>query len=115
MSNGYNPYTKAPSLQASSSSSAVSEPLYGFLPRHVKAAQVTKAIVRMIPCSRLPFTQFCMQEHDINPFTKQPHTSQYKKILEGRKKLPVFAQMEEFYKIVSQFLYPLSARDQSLL
>ncbi|PSR90426.1 hypothetical protein PHLCEN_2v4915 [Hermanssonia centrifuga] len=85
MSNGYNPYTKAPSLQASSSSSAVSEPLYGFLPRHVKAAQVTKAI-----------------EHDINPFTKQPHTSQYKKILEGRKKLPVFAQMEEFYKIFNE-------------
>jgi pre-mRNA-splicing factor ATP-dependent RNA helicase DHX15/PRP43 len=37
----------------------------------------------------------------LNPFTKLPHSAQYKKILEGRKKLPVFAQMQEFYKMVS--------------
>jgi pre-mRNA-splicing factor ATP-dependent RNA helicase DHX15/PRP43 len=37
----------------------------------------------------------------MNPFTKQPHSAQYKKILAGRKKLPVFAQMAEFYKMVS--------------
>lgn len=43
----------------------------------------------------------CEQEHDLNPFTKQPHSAQYKKILAGRKKLPVFAQMAEFYKMVS--------------
>ncbi|KAG2368920.1 P-loop containing nucleoside triphosphate hydrolase protein [Suillus spraguei] len=41
-------------------------------------------------------------EHDLNPFTKQPHTVQYKKILEARKKLPVFAQMTEFYKIFNK-------------
>jgi pre-mRNA-splicing factor ATP-dependent RNA helicase DHX15/PRP43 len=41
-------------------------------------------------------------EHDLNPFTKQPHTAQYKKILEARKKLPVFAQMTEFYKIFNK-------------
>ncbi|KIM87769.1 hypothetical protein PILCRDRAFT_814484 [Piloderma croceum F 1598] len=40
-------------------------------------------------------------EHDMNPFTKQPHSAQYKKILAGRKKLPVFAQMAEFYKMFS--------------
>ena len=37
----------------------------------------------------------------MNPFTKQPHSAQYKKILESRKKLPVFAQMEDFLKMVS--------------
>jgi hypothetical protein len=37
----------------------------------------------------------------VNPFTKQPHTASYKKILEMRKKLPVYAQMKEFYEMVS--------------
>lgn len=41
------------------------------------------------------------QENDINPFTKLPHSAQYKKILEARKKLPVYAQMDDFYKMVS--------------
>ncbi|KAG2148222.1 P-loop containing nucleoside triphosphate hydrolase protein [Suillus bovinus] len=61
------------------------EPLYGFVPRMVNADQVRQAL-----------------EHDLNPFTKQPHTAQYKKILEARKKLPVFAQMTEFYKIFNK-------------
>jgi pre-mRNA-splicing factor ATP-dependent RNA helicase DHX15/PRP43 len=42
-----------------------------------------------------------LQEHEINPFTKQPHSAQYKKILDARKKLPVYAQMDDFYKMVS--------------
>ncbi|KAF8193767.1 P-loop containing nucleoside triphosphate hydrolase protein [Pholiota molesta] len=58
------------------------EPLYGFVPRHVKGDQVRKAM-----------------DGDVNPFTKQPHSGQYKKILDARKKLPVFAQMDEFLKI----------------
>lgn len=37
----------------------------------------------------------------MNPFNKQPYSPQYKKILEARKKLPVYAQMSEFYEIVS--------------
>ena len=41
-----------------------------------------------------------MQESEINPFTKKPHTPQYKKILESRKKLPVFGQMHEFLQMV---------------
>ena len=41
------------------------------------------------------------QEHDTNPFTKQPLSTQYKKILEMRKKLPVYTQMDDFYKMVS--------------
>ena len=62
---------------------AESEPLFGFLPRKVSANQIRKAL-----------------EHDINPFTKAPHTLQYKKILEARKNLPVYTQMDEFFKMV---------------
>jgi pre-mRNA-splicing factor ATP-dependent RNA helicase DHX15/PRP43 len=38
----------------------------------------------------------------VNPFTKKPHTAQYRKILEARKKLPVFAQMDEFLNIFNE-------------
>jgi hypothetical protein len=41
------------------------------------------------------------QDGDVNPFTKQPHSAQYKKILALRRKLPVYAQMAEFYEMVS--------------
>ncbi|PFH46026.1 hypothetical protein AMATHDRAFT_8337 [Amanita thiersii Skay4041] len=64
---------------------ASKEPLYGFLPRRVKGNQVRKAM-----------------EHELNPFTKQPHTAQYRKILATRQKLPVFAQMDEFLKMFSE-------------
>ncbi|KAJ7740706.1 P-loop containing nucleoside triphosphate hydrolase protein [Mycena maculata] len=67
---------------SNSSALGVKEPLYGFLPRKVGGEQVRKAM-----------------ENDTNPFTKQPHSAQYKKILESRKKLPVFAQMDDFYKM----------------
>ena len=40
------------------------------------------------------------QENECNPFTKQPHSSQYKELLEARKKLPVFQQMNELMKTV---------------
>jgi hypothetical protein len=43
-----------------------------------------------------------LQESDVNPFTQQPHTPQYMKILEARKKLPVFAHMDEFLTMVSK-------------
>lgn len=42
-----------------------------------------------------------LKEGDVNPFTKKPHSATYKKILEARKKLPVYAQMKEFYEMVS--------------
>ncbi|KAJ7905394.1 P-loop containing nucleoside triphosphate hydrolase protein [Mycena olivaceomarginata] len=67
---------------SNSAALGVKEPLYGFLPRKVNGDQVRTAL-----------------EHDINPFTKQPHSAQYKKILESRKKLPVYAQMDDFYKM----------------
>ncbi|KIJ12487.1 hypothetical protein PAXINDRAFT_101199 [Paxillus involutus ATCC 200175] len=56
---------------------AEDEPLFGFLPRKVTGAQVRKAL-----------------QHDINPFTKIPHTPRYKEMLEARRKLPVYAQMD---------------------
>ena len=87
---------------------AAKEPLFGFLARKVTAKQVTKAMVPIFLFIANDTADFmlehCEQEHDTNPFTKQPHSSQYKKILEGRKKLPVFAQMVEFYKMVSDVL-----------
>ncbi|XP_006457150.1 hypothetical protein AGABI2DRAFT_79146 [Agaricus bisporus var. bisporus H97] len=64
---------------------AAAEPLYGFMPRHVKGKQVRKAL-----------------DHNLNPFTKKPHTTQYKTILETRKKLPVYGQMEEFLEIFNK-------------
>ncbi|KAJ8487082.1 hypothetical protein ONZ51_g4424 [Trametes cubensis] len=61
------------------------DPLFGWLPRNVTSEQVLKAM-----------------EGDVNPFTKRPHSAQYKKILEARKKLPVFGQMDDFLKIFTK-------------
>jgi pre-mRNA-splicing factor ATP-dependent RNA helicase DHX15/PRP43 len=79
-------------------------PLFGFLPRNVKAKQVQRVIVRCV--FALPHIVFLtsLQEGNENPFTRLPHSPQYLKILEARKKLPVFAQMEEFYETVSPAL-----------
>ncbi|KAH9059630.1 P-loop containing nucleoside triphosphate hydrolase protein [Lactarius vividus] len=60
-------------------------PLFGFLPRNVTAKQVQGVV-----------------EGNENPFTRLPHSPQYRKILEARKKLPVFAQMDEFYKMFTK-------------
>lgn len=80
---------------------AAAEPLYGFLPRNVKGDQVRKALVcQFIFGGNSSFSDSSLQAHDLNPFTKVPHTPQYKKILEARKKLPVFAQMDEFLDMV---------------
>ncbi|KAI0739572.1 pre-mRNA-splicing factor ATP-dependent RNA helicase PRP43 [Daedaleopsis nitida] len=82
----YNPYTSAPPIfRAPAQSLGEKDPLFGFLPRKVTAQQVQKAM-----------------ENDFNPFTKSPLTGQYKKILESRKKLPVFGQMEEFLRMFTE-------------
>ncbi|KAF8124649.1 P-loop containing nucleoside triphosphate hydrolase protein [Mycena galopus ATCC 62051] len=65
-----------------SKSLGVKEPLYGFLPRNVNGDQVRRAL-----------------EHEINPFTEEPHSAQYKKILDVRNKLSVYTQMDDFYKM----------------
>jgi pre-mRNA-splicing factor ATP-dependent RNA helicase DHX15/PRP43 len=59
-------------------------PLHGWTPRKVRAEQVRRAM-----------------DGDVNPFTKRPVSATYKKIMEARKKLPVYGHMDEFYEIVS--------------
>ncbi|KAF8465792.1 P-loop containing nucleoside triphosphate hydrolase protein [Russula ochroleuca] len=65
--------------------SSTKHPLFGFMPRRVTAKQVKGVI-----------------DGNENPFTRLPHSPQYLKILEARKKLPVFAQMEEFYEMFTK-------------
>jgi pre-mRNA-splicing factor ATP-dependent RNA helicase DHX15/PRP43 len=86
---------------SSKANPALKEPLYGFLPRRVVGKQVRQALVglcKSLPC--LIISKFFPKEHELNPFTKELHTAQYRKLLDSRKKLPVFAQMDEFYKMV---------------
>ncbi|CAE6347324.1 unnamed protein product [Rhizoctonia solani] len=61
------------------------DPFDGCIPRKVKADKAKEIL-----------------NGQYNPFTRQLYSEKYKKILEGRKKLPVFAQMEEFYKIFNE-------------
>ncbi|KAJ2932282.1 hypothetical protein H1R20_g4806, partial [Candolleomyces eurysporus] len=61
------------------------EPLYGLIPNKVPGSRVRLAL-----------------ERDVNPFTKKPYTVQYKKILETRKKLPVYAEMDQFLNIFGE-------------
>ncbi|KAI0366453.1 P-loop containing nucleoside triphosphate hydrolase protein [Pilatotrama ljubarskyi] len=82
----YNPYTdKPPVSNTPVPNLGNKDPLFGFLPRKVSSEQVLKAM-----------------EGDVNPFTKRPHSPQYKKILEARRKLPVFSQMDQFLKMFSE-------------
>lgn len=66
---------------AAASSSSTSDALTGFLPHKVTANQILKAL-----------------EAPLNPFTPtaRPYSQKYKSILEKRKKLPVFAQVDDF-------------------
>ncbi|KAG8740963.1 DEAH-box ATP-dependent RNA helicase prp43, partial [Ceratobasidium sp. 414] len=75
-----NPYLAH--LKTNSKNGSYTDPFNGCIPRKVDAAKAKEIL-----------------GGDTNPFTKQPHSGRYKKLLEGRRKLPVFAQMEEFYKI----------------
>lgn len=78
---------------------AIREPLYGFIPRKVNGEQARKAMVCSTQIQRL-YDLTASQSQDINPFTKLPLSSQYKKILEARRKLPVYAKMDEFFQVV---------------
>ncbi|KAJ3733220.1 P-loop containing nucleoside triphosphate hydrolase protein [Lentinula guzmanii] len=79
------PPSQRGAVHSSSSSSSEKEPLSGFLPRKVKGEQVRKAM-----------------NHQLNPFTKQPHSAQYRRILETRHALPVFSQMDDFLELFSK-------------
>jgi pre-mRNA-splicing factor ATP-dependent RNA helicase DHX15/PRP43 len=83
--------------------STTRHPLFGFMPRKVTAKQAQGAIVRSALSLRFVFLT-SLQEGDENPFTRLPHSTQYSKILEARKKLPVYTQMTEFYEMVSPAL-----------
>ncbi|KAG9075334.1 DEAH-box ATP-dependent RNA helicase prp43, partial [Ceratobasidium sp. 370] len=76
-----NPYLAH--FKTNSKKTTYRDPFDGCIPRKVDAAKAKEIL-----------------DGAINPFTKQPYSEKYKKILEGRRKLPVFAQMEEFYKII---------------
>ncbi|KAF4594015.1 DEAH-box ATP-dependent RNA helicase prp43 [Pleurotus pulmonarius] len=67
--------------------SSTTDPLHGFLPRKVSGAQARKAL-----------------EHDLNAFTNPPthHTARYKELLAYRKKLPVYAQMDDFFTVFNE-------------
>ena len=81
-----NPYLahRATSMNSVCGVRGAVHPLHNWGPRKVTADQARKAM-----------------DGDVNPFTKQPVSAQYKKIIEARKKLPVYGYMDEFYKIVS--------------
>ncbi|KAK0190638.1 P-loop containing nucleoside triphosphate hydrolase protein [Armillaria mellea] len=86
-----NPYlAHLPPSQRGASSSKTKmdtskEPLFGSLPRKVTGLQARKAL-----------------EHELNPFTRQPHSAQYKNHLASRKKLPVYSQMDDFFKMFNK-------------
>jgi hypothetical protein len=85
--------------------STAKHPLFGFWPRQVTSKQVQGAVVRVAAIRVYIFSSMMpLQEGKENPFTRLPHSPQYFKILEARKKLPVFTQMDEFYKMVSPAL-----------
>ena len=90
-----------PAYSGSEPKKIPSEPLYGFVPRRVAAKQVQVALVREDPRNATEKKLTKPQDGDVNPFNKRPHSPQYKRILEVRKKLPVYVQMSEFYEMVS--------------
>jgi pre-mRNA-splicing factor ATP-dependent RNA helicase DHX15/PRP43 len=63
--------------------SAAVHPLRGWSPRKVMAEHVRRVM-----------------NGNVNPFTKQPVSATYKRIMESRKKLPVYGYMQSFYSIV---------------
>lgn len=67
-------------------SSKAANPLAGLVPRKVTVEQAKK-----------------IMEADVNPFKGMaPFSASYKKILEGRKKLPVYDKMHEFLHIFEE-------------
>ncbi|KAF8335362.1 uncharacterized protein EI90DRAFT_2913210 [Cantharellus anzutake] len=59
------------------------DPLEGLVPRYVTVKQAESIL-----------------NGDTNPFTKLPYTSKYKRILESRKKLPVYSKLDELYDML---------------
>ena len=86
------------------------EPLFGFVPRMVTAKQVSAALVSNQPLGKhlidisVAYRKLFIlwpQDGKTNPFNKKPYSAQHKMMLEARRKLPVYAQMAEFYEMAS--------------
>lgn len=87
------------------------DPLHGLIPRKVTATQAVAIMVcvylRPLGKGQRKLTIMVTKDGEINPWTKRPLSADYKKILVGRKKLPVFAQIQDFYDLAS---FPHSKR-----
>ncbi|KAG8894315.1 DEAH-box ATP-dependent RNA helicase prp43, partial [Tulasnella sp. 417] len=81
----FNPYLAHLYPKDKQTAKSGNDPLHGLIPRKVTATQAVN-----------------IMDGEINPFTKKTLTPAYKKILEGRKKLPVFAQIQEFYDLYTK-------------
>jgi pre-mRNA-splicing factor ATP-dependent RNA helicase DHX15/PRP43 len=90
-----------PTYPGGGSKNISNEPLYGFVPRRVTAKQVKGVLVREDTRDATDKKLTKVQDGDVNPFNKKPYSAQHKKILQAIKKLPVYAQMAEFYEVVS--------------
>lgn len=81
------------------------DPLHGLIPRKVTATQAVAVMVciylLLSDKGQRKLTIMVTKDGEINPWTKRPLSAEYKKILVGRKKLPVFAQIQDFYDLAS--------------
>ncbi|KAB5589803.1 Pre-mRNA-splicing factor [Ceratobasidium theobromae] len=81
----YNPYLAHMRSAPPPKADGYVDPFDGCIPRKVNATKAKEIL-----------------DGQYNPFTRQTYSAKYTKILEGRRKLPVFAQMEEFFKIFNE-------------
>ncbi|KAI9059376.1 pre-mRNA-splicing factor ATP-dependent RNA helicase PRP43 [Trametes sanguinea] len=81
----YIPYIKNPPGPCHTGGKNDDPPISSWCPRNVSAQQVLEAM-----------------RGDVNPFTKRPYSVEYKRILEGREKLPVFTKMDEFLQMFNK-------------
>lgn len=80
-----NPYLshRAPAERLTGGAGGAQDPLAGLVPRSVDGAQARRVL-----------------DAELNPFAAggaRPYSAAYKRILEKRKELPVYAQIDEFY------------------
>jgi HrpA-like RNA helicase len=65
--------------------------------------QLTCTVFPLVALPTFSLSPVCLpQDAPTNPFTNRPFSASYTKILEGRRKLPVYERMQEFYDIFNQ-------------
>lgn len=62
--------------------------------------QETNAFKGLIPRKTTAEQAEKLENAEVNPFTNKTFSAKYQKILEGRRKLPVHAQRQEFLEMV---------------